>query len=106
MAKIDLTQGKLVDGENGTKLYVDKSGRKYTVKIFNFREGDLRIKLVDQKTGRVTYEPYEKYLITVDRDGNSRIEITYQSNGTETTVKYELGNVLAPQKTYSLVYQA
>ena len=106
MEQIDLSQGKLVDGENGTKLYVDQNGRKFTVKLFNFREGDLRIKIVDQKSGRVTYEPYEKYLITVDRDGYSWIEVSYQSNGTEKTVKYELGSVLAPQKIYSLVYQA
>ena len=104
--KIDLSTGKLQEGENGVMLYVDQSGRKYTVKSFNFREGDLRIKIVDQKTGRITYEPYEKYLITVDRDGYSQLEISYQSDGKEINVKYDLGNLLSPQKTYSLVYQA
>lgn len=104
MSRVDLTRGKLVEGENGTTLYVDETGRKYTVKIFNFREGDIQFKIVDKKTGNVTYRPYEKYLITVDRDGYSKLELSYQSNGSEKTETFDLGNVLSPQKTYSLVY--
>lgn len=109
MKQIDLSKGSISTDADGNVTYT-LNGVKYGVTSFDFTNGSYYLKIVDSNTGKVTYEPFYKYLITVDRDGNRNLRVIQKGDGeNEVSVDYPLtykqNGSLKVGKTYSLVYR-
>lgn len=110
MKQIDLSKGRVSRGDQGEVIYTDASGVKHNVKCFDLTQGEYYIKITDSVNNTTSYEPFYKYLITVDRDGNRNLQIIRKGEGdSETTVDYPLtykeNGSLKLRAAYSLIYR-
>ncbi len=101
MQMVNLTEGSLVRRENGDVIYTDKSGVQHVAKEVRL-DGEYYIKIQHATSGAVSYEPFYKYLITVDRDGNKYLEVERKDGGKES---YQIADRGSTLRGYKLVYR-
>ena len=81
MKVIDLSKGTLKRNSDGSATYIDQNGTSHKVQSFDFNKGDFYIRIFGpQET--VAYEPFQKFLITSDRNGLTVLRV-YSNVGAE-----------------------
>ena len=106
MKLVDLSTGSISRSESGEVTYTDKNGVKYIAKALDFSGGGYYIKIEHASKGTVTYEPYYKYLITIDRDGNKNLQVVRKGeDGKESKTNYPLTENGATVRSYKLIYR-
>lgn len=105
MQMVDLTNGSIVRQGNGDVIYTDKSGIQHVAKEVKL-DGAYYIKVSHVSNGAVSYVPYYKYLITLDRDGNKYLETVHRDeNGKEVRNEFQIADRGSVVRTCQLVYR-
>lgn len=105
MQMVNLTEGSISRRENGDVIYTDKSGRQHVAKEIRL-DGGYYFKIQHATNGAVSYEPFYKYLITVDRNGNKYLEtIGKDADGIERRNEYQIAAGGSALRTYKLIYR-
>ncbi len=77
MKQVDLSTGRMENGK-----YIDQNGASHNVTAFDLRNGKTEIEVTDKNGEVVASYPYEKYLVTSDKDGRIVLKL-YESKTAE-----------------------
>ena len=103
---IDMEKGSISRSESGEVTYTDKNGVNYVAHALNFKDGGYYLRINHLTKGTVDYEPYERYLLTVDRDGNRVLQtVVKDANGKDEIHTYNLTEGSTTLRTYKLIYR-
>ncbi len=93
--QVDLEKGKILNGK-----YVDQNGQTHEIKRFDFQNGASYLCVFDSSGKEVLRKPFEKYLITVDRSGNTVLKV-YDSADSDVCQQYD---ITTNTYKYGLIY--
>ncbi len=104
MQVIDLFSGGLYRNADGSLSYRDSAGVKHAVVALDFANGDLKIKIRDVATNSISYEPYEKFRLTIDRNGTQTLAVNRGGVETPYVLSEITGGENVVRRKYTLVY--